>query len=547
MNLVEREVEGVLCGALLAPDGWALRLHHDACGSSSLSVAHFERVDVLGESLYVAEHFVPRAVAGDAGALQKQLQERLLACVSPDSERLSRSPFCVVWEVERTECAAVLLEQYTLLVCVLLHTAKSEETTIMKEAFHRIVPDLKARYARLSKEVATRDAVWTAGVGGMYTPRGRCVVQMSQHVSIAAQCSPASCERSDWLLQVVATELGLVSEHLCLAVHGFAPVVVATLPLSTDVCLVSRRALGRVWARHVRRSGWRCAEVRRVRATIENTTTLSSSASCVVSPCSTFYYLEKDDSKAERVIAWVTEPRVGSDCCVVLLTPAAEVGNTTTTAIDNNNNHVDIINADTCQAQCEWLLSAFRLSIATTASFTALSVRKDPGFLFRQGSLVVHLPSASKAYTNATAFVAAAFSGASLGAVTVTAEDMGDGQRRQAVITLLKDYRCPSDYVDYIVTEYLYDTPLEKRSAVFRKRRRQQAVLSRTKQGALKEEEYSLWIRLCDSAAVYFVVRECGVGRLLLTQACVLGAVVDDAQAERWEVWVSGIHTLAAA
>ncbi|RNF02524.1 hypothetical protein TraAM80_06349 [Trypanosoma rangeli] len=539
MHVVEREVEGLSCRALLAPPGWTARVHHDVFAGSSLNLVHFERLDVSGDSLYVAEYFIPRAAEHDESVLQKALQQRLIACVS-DAAGSVQAPVCVVWKLEKPEGAAshaslaALLDQYTLFVCVVLWVADTVRGA-MEEVANTIAADLRGRHMRILKAAVPEDAADGCGPTAVYTARGRAVVHVTQQAVGALRWNPTLCERVDRTLGMVQAELGLVSENLRLAVGGdTTAVVVALLPLSPGVSLLNPHAVARAWARHVKRGGWRSELLMRVNPAMPELALPSTP--CWVTPRSEFYALSKDTSELDGVVAWVTEPRAGSDSCVVLLTPAFKSG------LDVSDD------PHPWQTQCTWLQRTFRVSIATAAAWTPLGIAKEPGLLFHEGGLVVRIPTASVAYTNATAVPTAAISLASLGSITVTAEDASLRLRRQVTFTLLNEFRCADDYIDYFVTEYQYDTPLGKNLDVFRRRRRQQLpppVSPTIKRTFEKGEGHSVWIQLEEDAAVYCVARECGVGRLLLAQACVLGIAVDDAAAERWETWVSGVGVMA--
>ncbi|RNF16387.1 uncharacterized protein Tco025E_05217 [Trypanosoma conorhini] len=536
MHLVEREVEGLACRALLAPPGWTARVHHDTLGDSSLNMAHFERLDASGDSLYVAEYFVPRAAARDEGVLQQQLQQRLVACAS-NAVGPAQSPVCVVRRLEPPERAALraspaaLLARHALFVCVALWAADTGRAA-MEQVANAVADDLRGRHMRLWTASEPGDATLNCGPAAVYTARGRAMIHVTEQAFCAFEWNPTLCPRVEQRLHTLQAELGLVSENLRLAMGGdpAAVVAVALLPLSPGVSLLKSRAIARVWARHVKRGGWHSELLMRAGPAIPDL-----AAPWRVTPRGEFYVLSKEASEVDGVVAWVTELRAGSDCCVVLLTPAPSGG------LDRGDTHGS---PHPRQAQCAWLQRTFRVSIATAASWTPLGVGKEPGLLFREGSLVVHVPASSVAYTNATAVPTAAVSLVSLGAITVAAEDAGLRLRRQATFTLLKEFRSPEDYIDYFVTEYMYDTPLEKGSAVFRRRRRQPTLPppSKAKRSFGEGEEHSVWIRLSEEAAVYCVARGCGVGRLMLTQAWVFGApAVDDAVAEGWEAWVSGV------
>ncbi|ESL06408.1 hypothetical protein TRSC58_05919 [Trypanosoma rangeli SC58] len=541
MHVKERKVEGLSCRALLAPPGWTARVHHDVFAGSSLNLVHFERPDVSGDSLYVAEYFVPRAAEHDENVLQQALQQRLVACVS-DAAGSVQAPVCVVWKLEKPDGAAshallaALLDQYTLFVCVVLWVADTGRGA-MKEVANTIAADLRGRHMRILTASVPEDAAGGCGFTAVYTARGRAVVHVTQQAVGDLRWNPMLCERVSRTLRTVQAELGLVSENLCLAVGVAATsVVVALLPLSPGVSLLNPHAVARVWARHVKRGGWRSELLMRVNPVVPDLALPSTS--CWVTPCTEFYALSKDTSELDGVVAWVTGPRAGSDSCMVLLTPVFKSG------LDASD---DI---HPWQTQCAWLQRTFRVSIATAAAWTPLGIAKEPGLLFHEGGLVVRIPASSVAYTNATAVPTAAISLASLGSITVTAEDASLRLQRQVTFTLLNEFRCAEDYIDYVVTEYLYDTPLDKNLAVFRRRRRQQLplpALPTIKRAFDKGEGHSVWIQLEEDAAMYCVARECGVGRLLLTQACVFGIAVDDAAAERWETWISGVGVMSVA
>ncbi|PWU91094.1 Present in the outer mitochondrial membrane proteome 38 [Trypanosoma cruzi] len=539
MDLVERKVEGLLCGALLAPLGWTARVHHDVLEDSSLNVAHFERLDISRDFFYVAEYFVPLGAVSEEFFLEQQLQQRLFAFFAHDAKPVRR-PACVVCKLEKPDgntshtSLAALLDQYTLLTCVALWVADMEFGD-MEKIIRNISNDLRERYMhRLDGSVPDASA-HNCGVGVVYTMRGRSVVHITRQAMGAVKWNPTLCERVDGMLRNLKEELGLVSENLSLAVRGVNTVVlVVLLPMSPGISLMKHRAIERVWAQHVKRSGWHSELLQRVNPSILELAVFSSF--CGVTPRSTFYFLSKEKGDVEGVVAWVAEPRVGSDSCVVLLATASNE------RLDFNNTNQ---NTHPCQTQCEWLQRTFRLCIANAASWTPLGVGKEPGFLFRDGSLVVRIPSMSMTYKNVTAVATAAISAVSLGSITVTAEDVSLTFRRQVTFTLLNELRCSEDYIDYVITEYLYDVPLEKRTAIFRKGRRKQKIPPAIKRNFGKGEEHSVWIRLKEDGAVYCVARECGVGRLLLTQACVFGHALDDAAAERWEKWISGIDVMA--
>lgn len=549
IRLVEREIEGIVCGALLAPQGWTVRAHHDIDDGFSLNVAQFRNFDDPEDSLFVAEYFVPRTEASDWRAFQQELQERLLACISRDAEH-SQLPVCVVWGVERPDktasnsSLAALLDQYVMLVSVVFYV-KDKESVDAEGLVKMIVCDLNERYMRILNMAMTDASEWDAGVSAVYTPRGRCVIFVSRPLTNAVHLNPGLCKRGHWLQEVAVKELGFVSENLSLSVGatGFF-VVVVLLPLTSGVSLMSRRAVERVWAQHVQRGGWHSEVLRRVTPSF-----VDVSSSCLVTPGSTFYILSRGNGNAKKrgeekeeeeevVVAWVTEPRAGSDSCVVLLTPASGSPDSVKSMIAGTHLY---------QAQCELLLSTFSFSVATAALWTPLGVEKRPGFLFREGRLVVHVPSALAAYTDTTVATVAAISTVSLGSIVVTAKDMDHALRRKVTFTLLKEFRSAENYVDYLIKEYMYDAPPGKKSAVFRKQKKQKTVTPVTMQDSGSGEEYSLWIRLSEEGAMYCVVRECGVGRLLLIHTCVLGTALDVAVAEQWETWVSGVRVAAVA
>ncbi|ORC86530.1 uncharacterized protein TM35_000271200 [Trypanosoma theileri] len=564
MNLVEYEVKGISCQTLLAPEGWTLCEHHDVSQGFSFNVAHFERLDASGDSLFIAEHFFPRTAATEVSSLQERLQQQLLSSSSSSSSSSfhpqgEQSPMCVVWEVEklhdkkassRTPLAA-LLDHSVLLIGVVLCVADDKSMDIT-QVFERIVEYVKKRYVFCLNEVIDNNTPYLAVVEGVYTSRGCCVVQLAQHLTSTTLWNPRLCELGEWLQKEVAKELHLLVEGLCVTVQMGIPIVVVLLPLEPGICLVGHTAVEQEWEKHVQSGGWQCVKLMHEQTllfdAVESSTTTTTTC---VTPRRTLYFLSKGNDNKEGVIACITAPRVGSDCCVVLLTPASENENEKevkeeVSAIDSTvstTNFKEDVHA--YRSQCEWLLSSFYLSIATTNSWSKLGVGKKSGFFYRQGHLVVLLPSSSDAYTNVVVSPALAFSTISLGSVTITAEDTKQELTRQITVVLLKEFRSAEDYVNYIIGEHLYDVPLDKKTAVFRKQKVQEEVIPSLRQKLIKGEVHSVWIRLGESGAVYYVVRECGVGRLLVIHTSVLGNDIDDVSAEDWEHWVSGISAAA--
>ncbi|KAH9600026.1 hypothetical protein LSM04_008253 [Trypanosoma melophagium] len=603
MNLVEYEVKEISCQSLLAPEGWTLREYHDVSQGLSINVAHFERLDASGDSLYIAEHFFPRTAATrDVSSLQERLQQQLLASSSSSSSSLvlsscqlqdDHTPMCVVWEVERRdeeEAAArfpqaALLDHSVLLMAVVLCVAEKGHSVNVTQTFERIVQFVKDRYTVCSTEEATVDQTpYVAAAEGVYTSRGCCVVELAQNVVINTTTTttattttatttattttttsttvwnPQLCKDDDgeWLQTIVAKELHLAMEGLCVTGQRGIPMAIGLLPLKPIVCLGGCSAMEQEWEKHVQSSGWKCVKLMHEQTlnfdALEASLLLSSSV--CVTPRRSLYYLSKgNDEKREGVIACVTAPRVGSDCCTVLLTPASSASakekekeeekkeyaivSTVTTMMDS------IKDMHVYQSQCEWLLSAFRVSIATTNFWSKLGVSRKSGFLYRQGHLVVLVPSSLDKYMNVIVTPAVAFSYITLGSVIVTAEDTIQALSREVTIVLQKDFRSAEDYVNYIIEEHMYDVPIDRKTAIFRKQKIQQEVSSSLKQKLIKREVHSLWIRLGDYGAVYYVVRECGVGRLLVIHTCVLGNIINDTSAENWEKWVSGISAAA--
>nr|CCD17602.1 unnamed protein product [Trypanosoma congolense IL3000] len=550
MLLVDRRVEGLHCGAVLAPRGWSLRTHHDVLDSCSMSVAQFVCPDSPSAFLYVAEQFIKRIAAGSEAPGD-------LADFLTGSMGAAKSPLCSTWEVcppphgGVRNVLAALLKRHALLISVVFSSAGEEKgASRVAACFDEIVCSLKKRYAALveEEEEGADRLDWTWGGHAIVTERGGCVVRISSRLALGTMWRPLPRTCNAVALFKAATELGFLSENLHITTqtaHGDdVEVAVVLLPLRPGVCLMKRSAVRRVFEKHIRSGGWRFKQL----MTPEH----DPGRGAVLAGSTVYLLVDERNSTPCRIVAQLVEPRVGSDSCVVLLTIPPK------TIVDPTDDSTPVTDAGVtesvtkatsqCQAYGQWLLSAFNMSIATTTSWSTLCVGKGSGFLFRQRNLVVQLPAASARYVNASVEATASVIGGgsestSLGSVTVEADDTEDNTRRRVIVALLREFRCVEDYVDFIITEYAYETPLERKSAVTRRRESPVSTLLDPKETNQRSSSaHTFWIRLGDHGAVHYAVRECGVGRLLLMQAFVMGlGNADDVAVQRWESWVAGV------
>lgn len=568
MCLVERDVDGLSCKTMLAPQGWVQCVHHDVRDKCSVNVTHFTSLDSLSTSLYVTEYFLPRPTSVESGSSAGVTPEALAASLA---QLLDPSKFslCTAWEVPQSapteSCGPLgkLLCKYVLLVSVALST-RERDATYAGCSFDAVVYDLKERYLQLSRGsdvVGLSSTEWVAGNSAVCTRRGCCVIHVTAPPGRNICWHPQLGGEATCKLGEAAKELGLVSENLNFLLYedaaGSVEVMFALLPLTPGVCIMKRGDLQRAWLRRTRGSRWRSLRL----PTPGLTTGVVDPCNSLydVRPPGSFYLLVRGEGGTARsVIAWLMEPRVGSDSSIVLLTTfhTARGGAVSTTAsvvatdaaITVDTAAVDPATAAQCLKHCKWLRSTFCVSVGMTFSWSALCVGKRPGLLFRQGNLVIQLPSESTRYASASAVAAASAvsrgnESAALGSITVEAVDRADGTERRATITLLREFRCAIDFMDYVVTEFTYEAHVDRRSAVMRRCKAPLALLPGGGQGTGKRPEaYSFWIRLGERDAIHYVVRECGIGHLLLAQACVTDcSPFSDVVAERWESWVGGI------
>ncbi|KAH8613650.1 hypothetical protein ERJ75_000749000 [Trypanosoma vivax] len=547
MHLSERHVEGLACGVLLAPHGWALRVHHDISGASSLNVAHFESLDRLGDSLYVAESFLPRRAVPvrECGSATPSGQ---LAALLAEEMQTGNVLIGSTWEVEceltskaSSRCSypcqlAVVLRGYTLLVSVFLCTSAGSSRQL-RESFAEIVAHLKDRYnCILNQERENSGEPLNSSVSALYTRRGNSVIEIDTSSVFRVKWKPPHNESSR-LLYDVAADLGLVSEDLHVALLtpiAAVEIIAVLLPLKPGVCLMHHCSIKNVWNQRIQTSSWFSVQTKSINGLTCLCETTEPGVSHRPPPCSAFYRLSRKGGKTGNVLAWVTEPRLGSDSCVVLLATVSEE--------QDGGSHAE---SELHDDLCVWLQCNVRIGVSTVASWSALCMAENAGFLFRQANLVMQLSSVSAVHANTcitpTASLASGMEfSATCGSITILAGVDGAVQR-QATVALLNEYRCAEDYVDFIVTEFTYDTPPGHDPA---------AVWRRTKKLLPSGEgaECTLWIRLGNNGVVCYLVRECGLGRLLLVQACLLdGQELVGNVAEQWESWLIGVGFAAVA